>query len=147
MIRMSVEPWENVRPRVIEVGPMHYRDVMQDDDYDLDLERYDQLAASGVLHCTVARNAARIVGYIGCHVLPHMHARRTIWGMYDSFWLDRMARGPRVSVRLLQASEADLRRRGVQRLWTAVPIGNEADRIFEHLGWQLAERTYTKDLR
>lgn len=147
MIRFNPLTWQDIRPRVIEVGPEHYRDVMHDDDYDIDLERYDQLAASGILHVTGALNAGRVVGYVAVHVLPHLHARRTLWGMYDAFWLDRMMRGPRVSLRLLQASEDHMRQRGVDKLWVSCPIGNEADRIFEHLGWRMTERTFTKDLR
>lgn len=57
----------------------------------------------------------------------------------EQFYVDAAARGGGVAQRLIQAAEAALAARGVDRAWLACAIGNErAARFYRKAGWTLA---------
>lgn len=143
MTTFQAEDWATVRDEVIQHWPEHYSEAFGDGDYDPDVQAYDFMAQMGRLLVVTARRGADLVGYVVAFIQPHLHQRSIVWGSFDSYWLRRDARGPRLFPRLVQATEAIMKERGVRKL---LATEFTEGRMFAHLGYRASERVYVKEI-
>lgn len=143
MTTFQAEPWSKVRSEVIQCWPEHYFEAYNDDDYDPDIEKYDALATMNVLLVVTARRDSQLIGYAVAFIQAHLHQRGVLWGVFDSYWLRRDTRGPRLFPRLIQATEGIMKGLGVRRI---LALEFSKGRMFSYLGYQAAERVYVKEL-
>lgn len=147
MVTFAVEPWVDVKHEMAALWPAHWREVALDHDaipLDPDLELYDQLADSGMLHLLIAREAGRIVGYHVSIVKPHLHYKTSLHAQTDVYYISPEFRQGMTGVRLFKEAEASLVARGVKKMITGTKLSLDMGKIFERLGWRETERTYTK---
>lgn len=141
MTEFSLEDWGAVREQVVRNWPEHYEEAYGDGDYAPDFEKYDALGALGMLMVVVARRAGELVGYVVVLIQNHLHQKDVLWGCFDSYWLRKDCRAPRMILRLIEAAERLLEGRGVSKLYATERTDG---RLFAHLGWRAAERVYVK---
>lgn len=143
MTTFQVEDWFEVRSEVIRHWPEHYSEVYSDEDYAPDFDKYEAIAAAGNLMVVTARRDGELIGYVVALVHSHLHQRDVTWGFFDSYWLRRDVRGPRLFPRMVQATEDLMKERGVKRMFASE---RSDGRMFAWMGWQVAERIYIKEI-
>lgn len=143
MTTFQAEEWETVRDEVVAHWPEHYKEAYDNDDYNPDFEKYDGLALVGALLVVTARRAGQLVGYTVSFIQPHLHQQHLLWGSFDSYWVRRDCRAPRLFPRLIAASELEMKKLGVQRVF-----GTERStgRMFAYMGYRSPERVYVKEI-
>jgi L-amino acid N-acyltransferase YncA len=147
MVTFVVEDWLEVKDEMSALWPAHWKEVALDHDaipLDPDLELYDHLAESGMLHVLVARDEGRIIGYHLSIVKPHLHYRTSLHAQTDVYYIDPAYRKGMTGVRLFKEAERTLVARGVKKMITGTKMSLDMGKIFERLGWRETERTYTK---
>lgn len=143
MTTFQAEEWETVRDEIIEYWPEHYAEAYDNDDYNPDFESYDATAMVGQLLVVTARREKQLAGYTVSFIRPHLHQKHVLWGMVDSYFLRPQSRAPRIFPRLLEATELEMKKLGVQRVF-----GTERSdgRMFAYMGYRAAERVYVKEI-
>jgi len=147
MITYHVEPWSTVQYDTRHLWNLHWQEVAMNKDkiqLDLDMATYEQYAASGALHCVIARSGGVVVGYHWSVVKPHLHYRNSLCAFTDVYFLHPDHRHGRAGIELFQAAESTLKARGVEKLFTGTKVSLDMGKIFEYLGWTETERLYTK---
>lgn len=152
MLTFAVEPWLESVSEIVALGPEHYEEVSQfqgQHPYDLDFRRLAALAATGALHCVVARSAGRVVGYHIAIVERLLHYREILAAQGDVYFLKREFRNGRNALRLFEAANTTLAARGVQIQYdvTKLSPGNDHHELLTHLSYSPVERRYSKWLR
>jgi GNAT superfamily N-acetyltransferase len=149
-LTFTVEPWAQVWPELAPFWEQHWREVAIDQDHiklDINLGWYDEMAACGMLHVVVARDAGQVVGYLLAMVRYHPRYKTSLTGIVDIYWLHPSYRRGYNGSRLLKYAEASLRQRGCERLYSAVKLSLDVGKVYERLGWIATERLYTKLLK
>lgn len=147
MITFAVEDWFAVRDQMAHLWPAHWEEVAINKDViklDPDFDTYDVFARNGMLHMVIARRAGEIVGYHVSIVRPHLHYRTSLSAFTDVYYISPEYRTGRTPLRLFQFTEKSLKARGVQKMFTGTKVFLDAGRLFEHMGWTLTEKLYTK---
>lgn len=147
MVTFAVEPWLEVKDEMSALWPRHWSEVALDHEaipLDPDLVLYDYMATAGILHCVIAREAGRIIGYHLSIVKPHLHYRSSLHAHTDVYYIEPEHRKGMTGVRLFKEAEKSLVARGVKKMITGTKLSLDMSRIFEWLGWRETERTYTK---
>ncbi len=111
---------------------------------DPDWDRYAQLEALGALVLATARAAGELVGYQIFLVTPHLHYRRSLTALSDVVYLAPEHRLGTAGIRLMRCAEAELKRRGVQRVVQNVKLHTDWGRVLERMGYAPIERIYSK---
>lgn len=113
---------------------------------DPDWRRYAALEAQGQLSVVTVRANGKLVGYSWMVVQPGLHYRGCLEARMDIFWLAPEHRGRMGGVRLFRAHEKELRRRGVQRVYTGSKLHKDSSRLFLALGYTPIEQWFSKML-
>lgn len=136
---------------VIEEGrPLllrHWDEIALDKDnvpLDPDWGRYESLERGGALSIVTARNNGKLVGYSVMVVQPGLHYRSCLEARMDIFWLAPELRGRMGGVRLFKAVEAELKRRGVKRIYAGSKLHKDSSRLFVALGYKPIEQWFSK---
>lgn len=148
MTQFAVESWYSVKDELFDLWPIHYAEVMNDDNYNPDIDQYQRMFDAGMMHITTARDEGKLVGYATALIQHHLHSKHIRWAMYDNYFLLPDQRKPGVFGRMMAFSEQDLRQRGVMKLYAAEPRrASRASTWFEGQAWDFSERVYTKELK
>lgn len=146
-LTFATEDWAYVLPEMQLLWPSHWAEVATHRDripLDPDLVSYERMNNAGQLHVTVARHNGDLAGYVVAIVRPHLHYAHSLSAFYDLYYLAPAHRRGMNGVRLFQAAEVALRKRGVERMFTGTKLSKDATRIFERLGWIETERLFVK---
>jgi hypothetical protein len=147
MIKFQVENWHDVKRQMEWLWPLHWEEVANDKDkikLDVWLDAYNDLADTGQFHVVTARDGEKIVGYHWSIVRMHLHYKDTLTSYTDVYFLHPDYREGMNGIILFKFVEESLRQRGVQKMYTASKVKLDKSAIFERLGWELAEKVYTK---
>lgn len=143
----QAEPWSTFKVEARELFERHWREIALNHaevPLDIDYARYDSLARAGGLHVLTVRRAGALIGYHVAIVSPHLHYQSTLHGITDVYWIAPECRHGLTAVRLFQAVERELKKRGVRKLFTATKLHLDQGPLFEFLGFKPVERLYAK---
>lgn len=152
-VTFALERMQDVQYEMEDLLPGHWQEVARDKDVirlDPDWAQYFAMENAGGVHMVVARAEGRMVGYAVYFVRPHLHYRSSLSAICDVYFLKPEFRAGRTGIQLFREAERTLKARGVQKIFTGTKVrtaaGERGDksRIFEHLGYELTEKLYTK---
>jgi hypothetical protein len=119
-----------------------YRDKIP---LDVDYARYEELDRTDALHIITARCEGHLIGYHCSIISTHPHYKSSKMALVDVYFLLPEYRMTRASIKLFQFAEESLKARGdIVKLLCSTKVHQDHSRIFEFLGWQETERTYSK---
>jgi len=133
-----------------EIQPLlyqHWQEIaMYKDKIDLepDWARYDELAESGKLHIVTVRDDGELVGYYVTVITKGLHYKNTVYGINDILLLKPEYRNLGVGKNLFKFAEDLLRMEGVTVMTVHMKSYQPFDALCENLGFDYAERLYTK---
>lgn len=112
----------------------------------MDVDRYAQLDALGMLHIVTGRVRENLVGYFTGIVSPHLHYKSTLHCLVDLYWLNPLWRRGTVALKLFGAAHRSLKERGVHKIMSGTKLhsGLDMTRLFSYMGYTLAEKQFTK---
>lgn len=97
--------------------------------------------------CRPGRPAERhgeLIGYAAYILAPNLHYRSRAVAEADVFYLAPEYRKGLAGLRLLQAAERECVKAGARVIQNKVKVAHDCGRIFERLGYTLAEKLYVK---
>ena len=150
MIEVKTESWATVDSQIEAVASFHWDELALDKllfQRDLDHEKYFALEKQGMLHVVTARSHGDLIGYIICFVMPHMHYKSSgLVALADMYYLLREHRLGGLGVRMFREMERGLKERGVIRAHMSCKKHEDHTRLFEAMGWDLTDYTFSKVL-
>jgi hypothetical protein len=147
MMSFQVETWDQVRAEASVLWADHFQEVGQDPKrmpLNPDLMKCARLASLGMLHIVTARKNGVLVGYHASIIDNLLHYRTTLAAESDLYWLAPPYRNGRNALRLFQEVERSCKARGVEILYDATKVYLDRGELFEHLGYKLIEKRYSK---
>lgn len=141
---------ENFGDVIGEMKPLfqrHWEELALDKEtvpLDPDWARYAAMEAQGQLSTVTVRCRGELVGYAIMIVTPGLHYRSTLHGVMDMFWLAPEHRGHFGGIRLFKRVEAELKRRGVRRIFVGSKLHRDTSRLFTALGYWPIEHWFSK---
>lgn len=108
----------DVRAEAMPLLRQHWEEIALNRDrvpLDPDWEMYDLIERAGRFHVTTARRDGSLVGYASYFVGQNLHYRSLHQAESDIFFLGRPERRGLCAMRMLDAAEASLRARGVNK--------------------------------
>lgn len=145
-VERLAECLEEIKPLLLD----HYKEVaMYQDSIELnpDYDKYLSMDEAGLLHVVTARDDSRLVGYFISFVLPHIHYKDHKYAANDILFLDKEYRNAKAGVGLFSYAEDRLKEEGVSVMTIHMKTALPFDSICEGLGYDYAERIYTKYIR
>lgn len=146
-ITFHVDDWRAARAEMEWLWPLHWDEVAMDKDhmrFDLDINEYETYADRGFMHCIIARDEGKVIGYHWSIVRMHLHYKTVLCAFQDVYFLHPDYRKGMNGVNLFRFAEDTLKARGVKKLYGAHKIKLDIGDIFYRLGWSHAENHYTK---
>lgn len=143
----QVEPWSSFKVEAKGLFERHWKEVALNHaevPLDIDYARYDEMATRGAVHVVTARRDSKLIGYHVAFISGHMHYLSTLHAVTDVYWIAPENRHGVTAIRLFQAVERELAKRGVKKLLTATKLHMDQGALFEHLGYRPIERMYSK---
>lgn len=146
-LSLQVEKFSDV---IEEAKPLlfrHWEEIALDHDrvpLDPDWERYAELNDKGALSIVTMRRNGALVGYSVMIVARGFHYQSTLEARMDIFWIAPEVRGRMGGVRLFKAVEAELRRRGVKRIYCGSKLHKDSSRLFQAMGYRPIEQWFSK---
>lgn len=143
----QVEPLSQVLEEIKPLLPRHWEELALNKDnvpLDPDWERYASIDALGQLSIVTVRVQGRLVGYCAMVIQVGLHYRTCLEARMDVFWIAPEYRGRMGGVRLFKAVEAELKRRGVKRLYVGSKLHRDSSRLFQAMGYTPVEQWFSK---
>lgn len=109
-----------------------------------DYDRYLRMDAEGMISVVTVRAGGKLVGYSIFIVQPGFHYKTCLEARMDIFWLAPEYRGRMGGVRLFNAHEQELKRRGVKRIYSGSKLHKDTSRLFIALGYEPIEQWFSK---
>lgn len=151
MVTIQEEKWADVVPEMRPLWELHWREMALDQDsikIDMDVEKYAQMDALGLIHVTTVRDAEKLVGYVICFVIRHMHYYRAgEMALADMYWIRPEYRRGNTGIRLFREMERALQARGVIRCHMSCKVHLDMTKLFERLGYKKTDFTFSKMLK
>lgn len=136
-----------------EIEPLledHYKEIaMYQDKIELapDWERYLQLDKTDVLKVATVRDEGELVGYYICIVIPNPHYSKDLFSINDIVLIKPQYRNGKVGLGLFEFVEKWMKEEGVSVMTVHMKTYMPFDKLCEGLGWDYAERLYTKCIK
>ena len=147
MITFSVESFEESLPELKPILPVHYEELALDKNnipLDPDYNFYISKDNIGELLYITARNEGDLIGYFIGFVGPGLHYKSTLTCIMDIFFVHPDYRGSNIGFEMFNYVEKELRRRKVLRWYVGSKCHKDASWLFEKLGFERVEITYSK---
>jgi len=152
MITFHAEHINTIWDEIYPLAARHAQESRPHEPFAPSRERYVRYADCGYYHIVTARDAGRLVGYLGFYLSPSMHSQRLhISG--DSLYLDPSVRGGRTALRLIRYVERYVMQLAAQGdEWCKITLTLEptahqaASRLLQHLDYQPECVQYSKRL-
>lgn len=141
---------EKVKNCLEEMKPLlqeHYEQVaMYKDKIPLepDYDKYLDLCDSGILHIVTARDEDKLIGYYISMMVPHIHYSSHKFAVNDILYIDEEYRKTLVGLEMFKFAEKCLKEEGVSVMTIHMKTSLPFDSLCEGLGYDYAERNYTK---
>lgn len=127
--------------------PIHYADLALNKEkvplspqYDIYLERDNQ----GMIMFITLRKYGEMIGYFIGFVAPGLHYSTCLTLIMDIFYIHPDHRGDGGGWQLFKFVEEQAKLRGIQRMFVGSKLHKDASWLFEKLGYEHCETTYTK---
>jgi GNAT superfamily N-acetyltransferase len=146
MITVMVESLEDRLPELMPILPLHYEELALNKEHVPLAPQYDVYIArerSGQLMFMVVRDKGELIGYFIGFVAPGLHYSTCLTLIMDIFYIHPDHRGNSTGYKLFKAVEDEARRRGVDRMFVGSKVHLDASWLFERLGYEKVETTYT----
>lgn len=140
------EPFAPFLDEVMPLLPRHYEELALNQDKVPLAPQYGEYLrrdALGMVLCVTLRSAGELVGYFVGFVAPGLHYQTCLTLHLDIFWIAPEHRGQMGGVKLFKAVEREAKRRGVHRMFVGSKCHADASFLFERLGYERCEVTYT----
>ncbi len=148
MITIQTESWKAIDQEIEAVAAFHWQELALDKllfQRDLDHDKYMQMDSLGLLHIVTARDGKKLVGYIICFVMPHMHYKSSgLVALADMYYLLRQYRKGGLGLRMFGEMERGLKVRNVIRAHMSCKVHENHTKLFEGMGWTLTDLTFSK---
>lgn len=147
MITTHVELFSENIDQLKEVIPLHYAELaLNQDKVPLAPQWHIYLAREkhGELLFITLRDAGSLAGYFIGFIAPGLHYETCLTCIMDIFYVRPDERGQAAGKMLFEFVEAELRRRKVNRMFVGSKCHMDASWLFERLGYERVEVTYTK---
>lgn len=147
MITYQVESFTERLPELKPILPLHYEELALDKDkvplspqYDI----YTKREALGELIFVTARKDGELVGYFIGFIAPGLHYSTCLTCIMDIFYIHPDYRGSNAGFEMFNYTEKKLKKRGVDRWFVGSKVHLDASWLFERLGFDRVETTYSK---
>jgi len=147
MITFEIESFTDNLPELKTILPLHYEELALDKDkvplspqYDI----YEAREALGELIFITAREKGELIGYFIGFISPGLHYSTCLTCTMDIFYIHPEHRGSDFGFKLFDFVEKELKRRGVDRWFVGSKCHLDASWLFERLGFDRVEVTYSK---
>ena len=147
MITFEIESFTDNLPELKTILPLHYEELALDKDkvplspqYDI----YEAREAVGELIFVTARERGELIGYFIGFINPGLHYSTCLTCIMDIFYIHPEHRGSNFGFKLFDFVEKELKRRGVDRWYVGSKCHLDASWLFERLGFDRVEVTYSK---
>lgn len=146
-ITFQEEKFSPLVPELKKLVMLHREEVgLYQDKFPLDVmwDFFSKLDEAGSLATITARKGGELVGYYIAFVQPHPHYQSTLFGINDVIFIHKEHRKGFVGIKLIKMAEKVLKEKGVKVMTIHFKTHLPFDPILERLGWDYAERLYTK---
>lgn len=148
-ISYQVEPLSQCQIELSSHLHAHWHEVaLNHDEVPLnpDWDQYHLLQNLGQLQIVVFRISGKLEGYHVSILRSHLHYKSTLHGFTDVFYINPKFRKGGYGIKLFKFAEAEWKRRGVVKGFTATKIHKYLDisTLLEWLGWIHIEKQYSK---
>ena len=147
MITFEIELFTDNLPELKTILPLHYEELALDKDkvplspqYNI----YEAREALGELLFVTARDRGELIGYFIGFINPGLHYSTCLTCIMDIFYIHPEHRGSNFGFKLFDFVEKELKRRGVDRWYVGSKCHLDASWLFERLGFDRVEVTYSK---
>lgn len=149
MSKLEIKKEEFTRELFDEVYPLlvtHYEEIARYKDIELsvNVDRYVQLQQLGMLSVTTARVDDVIVGYVCYMITPNLHYSNSKQAVQDVIYVDPNHRRSRIAFMLLDESEEQLKRAGVQLVMQHVKVYHDFSKLLVRNGYEFVEKIFMK---
>ena len=147
MITAHIESFKNGLEELKPLLPLHYEELALDKDVaplDPDFDRYFLLEDAGVLLYVTLRSKGVLIGYYIGMIERGLHYRSNLECKTDIFYIEQSKRGKGGARILFDATEKELKRRGVDRWFTGCKNHKDASQFFEKIGFKKIETYHSK---
>ena len=137
---------DEIKPILVE----HYKEVaMYKDKIQLapNWEQYEMMEKAGVLKLVTVRDDKTLVGYYVTMVIPNPHYSKDLFAVNDIVLIKPEYRNAKVGVGLFKYVENWMKDLGVSVMTVHMKTFLPFDKLCEGLGWDYAERLYTKCIK
>jgi L-amino acid N-acyltransferase YncA len=149
-ITYQLEKWKDALPEMEPILFQHWREIALGHDkvpLDIAREKYQEMCDAGHLQVVTARDDGKMIGYHVAVISGHLHYLSTLHGITDVYFILPEYRKGRTGIRLFKRVEEEMKRIGVQKLFTSAKLhtaDGKSGRLFEYLGFSATETVYTK---
>ncbi len=150
MITAQVENLTETLDELKPLFPLHWEELaLNKDSVPLDpmYDVYEQRDERGEVCFVTLRDKGELIGYFVGFINPGLHYKTCLTCIMDIFYVVQDKRGQRGGIKLFQAVETELKRRGVQRWFVGEKLHQPCAKLFEYLGFEPVETTHSKMLR
>jgi hypothetical protein len=145
----AVERWATYYPDAIPLWPLHWKEValtQAEIPLDMDVDRYAALDEAGILHIVTGRDAGRLIAYHTSLIMGHLHYKSTLHALADLYWVHPLWRRGTIALKLFGTAHRALKERGVVKVLSGSKLhsGLDMTRLFTYMGYDLAEKSFTK---
>lgn len=149
MLTAHVEPLMSQIEEMKALFPLHYEELALNQDkvpLDPQWHAYSAKEDAGQTVYVTLREDGQLLGYIVTFVAPGLHYQSCLTAHMDILFVrpDRRTAAARGVLLMMDALEAELRRRGVQRWFMGTKLHKDIGAIFRRKGFEPVEMTYTK---
>lgn len=147
MITFEAESFTECLPELKPILPLHYEELALDKDKVPLSPQYDYYTAreaEGQLIFVTARQEGDLIGYFIGFIAPGLHYSTCLTCTMDIFYIHPDHRGSNFGFDLFNFVESKLKARGVDRWYVGSKVHLDASWLFERLGFDRVEITYSK---
>lgn len=146
MITIAIEPFSEFVHEVQPLLPLHWEELALNKDkvpLDPKYEDYHARDEVGGVMVAVVRESGKLIGYFIGMIAPGLHYKTCLTCTMDIFYVHPEHRGNGTGYKLFRFVEAELKRRGVQRMFVGSKLHKDASWLFDRLGYTEVERYYS----
>jgi GNAT superfamily N-acetyltransferase len=144
----TVERFQDVYDELFPLLHKHYDEISlhKKQGYDLkpNIALYRAMQDADQLTMMIGRLDGRIVAYFVVFVRPSIHYGDCMEGVGDIFFVEPGLRGLMYGLALFEATENELKRRGVKCFMAGEKLAFPATALFERRGFEPIERKFAK---